>query len=75
MYMLVKAEEGIAILPAWARSFAMDGLQCADLLPDTVQVELVLLQRRDEPSLVLRSFIRLLETKLAVIRENTVLLR
>ena len=75
MYMLVKAEEGIAILPAWARAFAMDGLQCANLLPDTVQVELVLLQKRDETSLALRSFVQLLETKLAGIQEITALLR
>ena len=75
MYMLVKAEEGIAILPAWARSFAMDGLQCVNLLPDTVQVELVLLQKRDEAYLVLRSFVQLLETELAGIRGKTALLR
>ena len=75
MYMLVKAEEGIAILPAWARSFTVDGLQCANLLPDTVQVELVLLQKRDETSLVLRSFVELLETKLAGIQEKTARLR
>ena len=71
MYTLVKAEEGVAILPAWARSFAMDGLQCANLLPDTVQVELVLLQKRDATSLALRSFVQLLETDLQRIQEKT----
>ena len=75
MYMLVKAEEGIAILPAWARSFAMDGLQCAHLLPDTVQVELVLLQRRDAPSLALHSFVQLLEADLQSIQAKTALWR
>ena len=75
MYMLVKAEEGIAILPAWARSFAMQGLQCANLLPDTVQVELVLLQIRDATSLALRSFVQLVETDLQRIQEKTALWR
>ena len=75
MYMLVKAEEGIAILPAWARSFAMDGLQCAHLLPDTVQVELVLLQKRDATSFALRSFVQLLETDLQSIQDKTALWR
>ncbi len=75
MYMLVKAEEGIAILPAWARSFAMQGLQCANLLPDTVQVELVLLRKRDATSLALRSFVQLVETDLQRIQEKTALWR
>ena len=73
MYMLVKAEEGIAIVPAWTRWFAMEGLQCASLLPDTVQVELVLLHKRDATSLALRSFVQLLETALPGIQEKTAL--
>ena len=72
MYMLVKAEEGIAILPAWARSFSMNGLQCATLLPKNVQVELVLLQKRDSISLPLRSFVQLVETALPEIQQKAV---
>ncbi len=69
--MLVRAEEGVSIAPAWARAVSTEGIQFVELLPCTAEAELVLLWKRDSPSVVLRSFLALVESQLPHIQELT----
>ena len=65
MFTLVKAEEGISIVPMWARVFLTDGLKSARLTPETVQVELVAAWKTASPSVLLQSFLALLDAETA----------
>ncbi len=71
MFTLVKAEEGVSIVPAWARVFASEGIQFVRLTPNTVQVELTVAWKTASPSVVLRSFLALLGSHETRIQEAT----
>ena len=71
MFLMVTAGEGVAIVPAWARRFLTEDLQLVRLLPDTVQVELVLLWKHEDTSLALRSFLGLVKTGLQDLHDRT----
>lgn len=73
MFLLVRAGEGVAILPSWARVFVSSGLQAARLLPDTASAELVLLWNNDADHHVRRSFVSLVEAELPEIQQRTAL--
>ena len=45
LFLLVKAGEGVSIVPAWARVLRAEGVQFVRLLPDAVQVELNMVWR------------------------------
>lgn len=71
MFLMVAAGEGIAIVPAWAHAFFVDGVQVATLLPQSVKIELVLMWRRHDASLALQSFLTLVDGELRTIRAET----
>ena len=71
-FLLVKAEEGVSILPAWARSVTTDGLQCVRLEPEEIRAELVLLWKKAGPSPALLSLTALVEAGLKHIQEKTI---
>ena len=72
IFLLVKAEEGVSILPAWARSVTTNGLQYVRLEPENVQAELVLLWKPAGPTPALVSFTALVEAELKHIQEKTI---
>ena len=71
IFLLVKAEEGVSILPAWARSVTTDGLQYVRLEPEEVKAELVLLWKPARLTPAVLSFTALVDAELKQIQEKT----
>lgn len=67
---LVEAEEGVSIMPASARKLWSNGVQFYRLQPDEVRVELVVAWKKERPSVVLRSFLDLVDANASHIREK-----
>ena len=57
---LVKANQGIAVLPAWTRFIAIDGVRFVRLLPDTARVELLMMWKRKTSSEPVRALVEML---------------
>jgi DNA-binding transcriptional LysR family regulator len=66
----VQAEEGVAIVPASARNMRADGIDFFRLQPDEVRIELIAAWPKKEPSIVLKSFLELLDKELPAIRQR-----
>lgn len=71
MLTLVEAEQGIAVLPIWAKTFVSENLQCAFLTPGTVRAELVAAWQSDSHSESVDAFLSLLRDRLSWVRELT----
>lgn len=67
---LVEAEQGVAIVPACVRNLRSDGVRFYRLQPDDVRVELMAVWRKENPSVVLRAFLDLLEAHAAYVRKR-----
>jgi DNA-binding transcriptional LysR family regulator len=67
---LVEAEEGVSIMPASTRKLWSNGVQFYRLQPDDVRVELVVAWKKERPSVVLRSFLDLVDANASHIREK-----
>jgi DNA-binding transcriptional LysR family regulator len=67
---LVEAEEGVSIMPASARKLWSNGVRFYRLQPDDVRVELVVAWRTERPSVVLRSFLDLVDSNASHIRKK-----
>ena len=67
---LVEAEEGVSIMPASARKLWSNGVRFYRLEPDDVRVELVVAWRTERPSVVLRSFLDLVDSNASRIRKK-----
>jgi DNA-binding transcriptional LysR family regulator len=67
---LVEAEQGVAIVPACVRNLRSDGVRFYRLQPDEVRVELVAAWKKENPSVVLRAFLELIDANAAQIRRK-----
>jgi DNA-binding transcriptional LysR family regulator len=67
---LVAAEQGVAIVPACVRNLRADGVRFYGLHPNDVRVELVVAWKKDNPSVVLRSFLDLIDANATGIRKK-----
>ena len=67
---LVEAEEGVSIVPACVRNLRSDGVRFYRLQPDNARVELVVAWKKENPSVVLRAFLDLIEANAAQIRRK-----
>jgi DNA-binding transcriptional LysR family regulator len=67
---LVEAEEGVSIVPACVRKLWSNGVRFYRLQPDDVRVELVAAWRKETPSVVLRSFVDLVNASASHIRKK-----
>ena len=63
----VEADEGVAIVPASARNMRADNVEFFRLEPDDVRIDLVAAWPKKEPSVVLKSFLELLDEELPAI--------
>ena len=70
---LVKAGEGIAIVPMCGHVFVSEGLRRARLNPDSLQVKLVAAWATASPSIPLREFLTLLTEEIPRIEAATLL--
>ena len=68
---LVEAEEGVSIVPACVSNLWSNGVQFYHLQPDDVRVELVVAWKKETPSVVVRSFLDLVNAKASLIRKKT----
>jgi DNA-binding transcriptional LysR family regulator len=68
---LVEAEQGVSIVPACVRNLRSDGVRFYRLQPGGVRVELVAAWRKANPSIVLRSFLELIDATAEQIRSKT----
>ena len=68
---LVKAGEGIAIVPMCGHVFVCEGLKRARVVPDSVQVNMVAAWATASPSSVLREFLSFLTEQIPRIQEST----
>lgn len=66
----VQADEGIAIVPASARNMRADNIDFFRLQPDDVRIDLIAAWPKKEPSVVLKSFLELLDEELPAIRQK-----
>jgi DNA-binding transcriptional LysR family regulator len=66
----VEAGEGIAIVPASARNMRADNVEFFPLQPDEVRIDLIAAWPKKESSIVLRSFLQLLDEELPAIRQK-----
>jgi DNA-binding transcriptional LysR family regulator len=66
---LVEAEEGVSIVPACVTKLWSNGVRFYRLQPDDVRVELVAAWKKERPSVVLRSFLDLVDANAARIRK------
>jgi len=66
----VEAGEGVAIVPASARNMRADNVAFFRLQPDDVRIDLVAAWPKKEPSIVLKSFLELLNEELPAIRKR-----
>jgi DNA-binding transcriptional LysR family regulator len=67
---LVEAEQGVAIVPACVRNLRSDSVRFCRLQPDEVRVELVAAWKKENPSVVLRAFLELIDANAAQIRRK-----
>jgi DNA-binding transcriptional LysR family regulator len=67
---LVEAGEGVAIVPACVRNLRCDGVRFFRLQPDDVKIEVVVAWKKENSSVVLRSFLDLVNAKALHIRRN-----
>ena len=67
---LVEAEQGVSIVPACARNLRSNGVRFYCLQPDDVRIELVAAWKKENRSVVLRSFLDLIDTNAAQIRSK-----
>jgi DNA-binding transcriptional LysR family regulator len=67
---LVEAEQGVTIVPACVRRLCSEGVRFYRLQPDDVRVELVAAWKKENQSLVLRSFLELLDANASFIRKK-----
>ena len=72
---LVEAGQGVSIVPACARNLRSHGVRFYRLQPDDVRIELVAAWKKDNPSVVLRAFLDLIDTNAAQIRSKAELHR
>ena len=70
MFTLVKAGEGVSIVPMWASAFVKPGLQCVRLLPDTARAELVAAWKSASNSVALQQFLDCVEENKAQIQAS-----
>ena len=66
----VEAGEGVAIVPASARNMRADNVDFFRLQPDHVRIALVAAWPKKEPSIVLKSFLDLLDEEMPAIRKR-----
>jgi DNA-binding transcriptional LysR family regulator len=66
----VEADEGVAIVPASARNLRADNVDFFRLQPDDVRIDLVAAWPKKEPSIVLKSFLELIDEELPAIRQK-----
>jgi DNA-binding transcriptional LysR family regulator len=66
---LVEAEEGVSIVPACVTKLWSNGVRFYRLQPDDVRVELVAAWKKERPSVVLRSFLDLVDANASRIRK------
>ena len=67
---LVEAEQGVAIVPACVRNLKSNGVRFYRLQPDEVRVELVAVWKKENTSIVLRSFLESLDANALYIRKK-----
>jgi DNA-binding transcriptional LysR family regulator len=67
---LVEAEQGVAIAPACVGNLRSDGVQLYRLQPDEVRVDLVAAWKKENQSVILGSFLDLVDANSAWIREK-----
>lgn len=66
----VEADEGVAIVPASARNMRADNVDFFRLQPDEVRIDLIAAWPKREPSIALKSFLKLLDEELPAIRQK-----
>lgn len=67
---LVEAEQGVAIVPACVRHLRSHCVRFYRLQPDEVRVDLVAAWKKENPSVVLRAFLDLINENAALIRKK-----
>jgi DNA-binding transcriptional LysR family regulator len=67
---LVEAGEGVAIVPACVRNLRSDGVRFFRLQPDDVKIEVVVAWKKETSSVVLRSFLDLVNANALHIRKK-----
>jgi DNA-binding transcriptional LysR family regulator len=67
---LVEAEQGVSIVPACVRNLRSDGVRFYRLEPDEARVELAAAWKKENPSVVLRAFLELIDANAAQIRRK-----
>jgi DNA-binding transcriptional LysR family regulator len=67
---LVEAEEGVSIVPASFRNLWSKGVRFYRLQPDNVWIALVVVWKKEAPSVVLRSFLDLVDENASHIRKK-----
>jgi DNA-binding transcriptional LysR family regulator len=68
---LVASEAGATIVPACVRNLRADGVAFRRITPDHVRIELIAAWPKNGPSVVLQSFLDLLQSESANIRART----
>ena len=68
---LVASEAGATIVPACVRNLRADGVAFRRITPDHVRIELIAAWPKNSPSVVLQSFLDLLQSEAANIRART----
>lgn len=66
----VEAGEGVAIVPATAKTLRPDNIAFFRLQPDDVRLDFVAAWPKKEPSIALKSFLELLDAELPAIRDR-----
>jgi DNA-binding transcriptional LysR family regulator len=67
----VEADEGVAIVPASARTLRADNISFFRLKPDTVRIDFVAAWQKKQPSIALKAFLEVLDEELPSIRQKT----
>lgn len=67
---LVEAEQGVSIVPACARNLRSNAIRFYRLQPDDVRIELVAVWKKENASVVLQSFLDLLDANAPYIRKE-----
>ena len=67
---LIEAEEGVSLMPASVMKLWSNGVRFYRLQPDDVRIELVAAWRKETPSVVVRSFLDLVDAKASHIRKK-----
>jgi DNA-binding transcriptional LysR family regulator len=67
---LVEAEQGVAIIPACVANLRSNGVRFYRLQPDDIRVELVVVCKKENQSVVLRAFLDLIDANSAWIRKK-----